>query len=149
MERIPNAHDDPNFMVALSENDVISTLCHIWKPTADSFHFTLKNWSPLVSMTKRSLISVINRVYDPIGLISPILIKGKIFIQQLWSLKMSYDQVLSEDNPDDLTFIQIYSPLFPHLYPVKLYATKTRLLKSTASVMRLKRLLVRVYNCIL
>eukprot|EP00102_Acyrthosiphon_pisum_P012037 XP_008181027.1 PREDICTED: uncharacterized protein LOC103308777 [Acyrthosiphon pisum] len=97
LERIPNAHDDPNFMVALSENDVISTLGLMWQPTTDSFRFTLKEWSPPASMTKRSLLSDINSVYDPIGLISPVLIKGKIFIQQLWSLKMSWDQVLSED----------------------------------------------------
>jgi len=97
LERIPNAHDDPNFMVTLSENDVVSTLGLMWQPTADSFRFNLKNWSPPSSMTKRSLLSDINSVYDPIGLISPVLIKGKIFIQQLWSLKMSWDQILSED----------------------------------------------------
>jgi len=84
-------------MVALSENDVISRLGLMWQPTADSFRFTLKNWSPPVSMTKRSLLSDINSVYDPIGLIIPVLIKRKIFIQLLWSLKMSWDQVLSED----------------------------------------------------
>uniref|UniRef100_A0A2S2N8W8 Uncharacterized protein n=1 Tax=Schizaphis graminum TaxID=13262 RepID=A0A2S2N8W8_SCHGA len=97
LERIPNAHDDPNFMVALSENDLISTLGLMCQPTADRFRFTLKNWSLPLSMTKRSLLSDINSVYDPIGLLSSVLIKGKIFIQQLWSLKMGWDQVLSED----------------------------------------------------
>jgi len=48
-------------------------------------------------MTKRSLLSDINSVYDPIGLITPILIKGKIFLQQLWSLKIDWDEVLSDD----------------------------------------------------
>jgi len=48
-------------------------------------------------MTKRSHLLDINSLYDPIGLISPVLIKGKIFIQQLWSLKMSWDQVLFQE----------------------------------------------------
>jgi len=45
-------------------------------------------------MTKRSLLSDINSVYDPIGLTSPVLILGKIFIQQLWGMKMSWDDIL-------------------------------------------------------
>jgi len=39
-------------------------------------------------------LSDINSVYDPIGLIAPLLIKGKIFIQQLWSFKIDWDEVL-------------------------------------------------------
>lgn len=57
----------------------------------------MKSWTPLTRMTKRSLLSDINSIYDPIGLISPILIKGKIFLQQLWSLKLDWDEVLSDD----------------------------------------------------
>jgi len=48
-------------------------------------------------MTKRSLLADVNSIYDPIGLISPILIKGKIFLQQLWSLKLDWEEVLSDD----------------------------------------------------
>lgn len=45
-------------------------------------------------MTKRSLLSDINSVYDSIGLISPVLIKGKIFVQQMWTLKLGWDELL-------------------------------------------------------
>lgn len=40
-------------------------------------------------MTMRSLLSDINKIYDPIGFIIPVLIKRKIFLQQLWLLKLS------------------------------------------------------------
>lgn len=48
-------------------------------------------------MTKCGLLSDINSIYDPIELITPILIKGKIFLQQLWSLKIDWDEALSDD----------------------------------------------------
>lgn len=49
-------------------------------------------------MTKRSLLADINRIYDPLGFITPILIKGKIFLQKLWMMKMDWDTTV----PDDL-----------------------------------------------
>lgn len=48
-------------------------------------------------MTKRTLLSDINSIYDPIGLISPALILGKIFIQQLWAMKLNWDDILLVD----------------------------------------------------
>lgn len=42
-------------------------------------------------MTKRSLLSDINNIYDPLGFIAPVLIKGEIFLQRLWLLKLNWD----------------------------------------------------------
>lgn len=45
--------------------------------------------------TKRAILSELATIYDPIGLISPILITGKIFIQKLWQLEgIDWDTVL-------------------------------------------------------
>lgn len=83
LKRIPDAQEDPNYMVKLSEEDVISTLGLLWQPFTDCFKFAIKDWSSPPCMTKRTLLSDVNSIYDPIGLIVPVLIKGKIFIQQL------------------------------------------------------------------
>jgi len=64
---------------------------------SDSFRFVVKQWQPSLYMTKRNLLSDINSIFDLIGLISPILIKGKIFLQQLWVLKMGWDDPLTTD----------------------------------------------------
>ncbi|KAL4154334.1 hypothetical protein QTP88_000213 [Uroleucon formosanum] len=97
INRIPHANADPNFMVKLNEEDMISTLGLLWQPTTDTFHFAVKDWSAPTCMTKRSLLSDINSVYDPIGLITPVLIKGKIFLQQLWTFKLDWDDAIPKD----------------------------------------------------
>ncbi|XP_050062971.1 uncharacterized protein LOC126552323 [Aphis gossypii] len=48
-------------------------------------------------MSKRSLLSDISKIFDPLGLLTPVLIKGKIFLQQLWTLKLGWDSPLSTD----------------------------------------------------
>jgi len=48
-------------------------------------------------MSKRSLLADINKVYDPLGFISPVLVKGKIFVQQLWLLKLGWDTRLPKE----------------------------------------------------
>jgi len=97
IDLIPQQQSDSNFLINMSEDDTIGTLGLLWQPASDNFLFLVKQWCPLVRMTKRSLLSDINKVFDPISLVSPVLIRGKIFLQQLWSLKISWDEVLSED----------------------------------------------------
>ncbi|CAI6368824.1 unnamed protein product [Macrosiphum euphorbiae] len=97
INQIPSACNDPTFVLKLSENDTVTALGLTWQPITDQFRFTFKHWSPPLNMTKRTLLSDINSVYDPIGLISPVLILGKIFIQQLWGMKMSWDDIIPSE----------------------------------------------------
>lgn len=53
---------------------------------SDKFRFTIKPCTPPKKMTKRSLLSDMHSFYDPLGILSPVFIKGKIFLQQLWSI---------------------------------------------------------------
>ncbi|GBN30158.1 hypothetical protein AVEN_275441-1 [Araneus ventricosus] len=39
----------------------------------------------------------ISRIYDPLGLIGPVVSKAKIFMQRLWLLKLGWDEPLPED----------------------------------------------------
>lgn len=109
MSRIPKDTDNATYRLSLTHQDTANTLGLSWQPSTDTFHFSLGTWNPPAHMTKRSLLSDINRIFDPIGLITPILIKGKIFLQQLWLLKLSWDSIL----PADLQarWINFYSSL--------------------------------------
>ncbi|CAI6373963.1 unnamed protein product [Macrosiphum euphorbiae] len=96
-EHLPHNQKDPNFMINLTETEVLSALGLLWQPSIDSFRFAMKNWNAPQHISKRTLLSDINSVYDPLGLLSSVLIKGKIFIQQVWSLKVGWDDILSEE----------------------------------------------------
>lgn len=43
------------------------------------------------------LLSDLNRIFDPLGFLSPVLVRGKIFIQQLWQLKVQWNNPLPEN----------------------------------------------------
>jgi len=97
IELIPQHQSDNNFVINMNDEGTVGTLGLLWQPATDNFLFFVENWCPPLRMTKRSLLSDINKVFDPIGLVSPVLIKGKIFLQQLWALKISWDELLSDD----------------------------------------------------
>ncbi|GFV93767.1 DUF1758 domain-containing protein [Trichonephila clavipes] len=67
------------------------TLGLLWKPHPDSFAFKI---SPMTSncdnliVTKKSVISTIARIFDPLGLIGPVITRAKILLQSLWQLKL-------------------------------------------------------------
>ena len=47
--------------------------------------------------TKRKTLSLVSSVYDPLGWVSPLTIRGKIFLQTLWKEKMGWDQTLNTE----------------------------------------------------
>ncbi|GFQ68983.1 integrase catalytic domain-containing protein [Trichonephila clavata] len=47
--------------------------------------------------TKRDVLSQITRIYDPLGLLGPVIAKAKIFIQQLWLLKLTRNKILPSE----------------------------------------------------
>lgn len=89
IDLIPQQQSDRSFLINMSKDGTIGTLGLLWQPASDNFLFMVKQWCPQVRMTKRSLLSDMSKVFDPIGLVSPVLIRGKVFLQQLWSLKIS------------------------------------------------------------
>lgn len=46
--------------------------------------------------TKRELASQIASLYDPLGLLAPIVIKAKILLQEIWALKTDWDVTLPD-----------------------------------------------------
>ena len=48
-------------------------------------------------LTKRSLLAHVSKAFDPLGLFTPITIKGKMLIQQAWVSNVDWDETLPED----------------------------------------------------
>jgi len=49
------------------------------------------------TITKRSVLSYISRIFDPLGLVLPVLAKAKLFMKTLWSLKLGWDEPLNAE----------------------------------------------------
>jgi len=97
LSKMSNSESQSNYMLSISDDETISTLGLVWQPKLDAFKFIFKPWSQPLQLTKRSLLSDINRVFDPVGFVSPALIRGKMFMQQLWSSKLNWDTPLSTE----------------------------------------------------
>lgn len=65
----------------MGEDETVGTLGLLWQPVTDNFIFMVKKWYPPFRMTNRSLLSDISKVFDPIGLVTQVLIKRNIFLQ--------------------------------------------------------------------
>ena len=48
-------------------------------------------------ITKRAVVQRVSMLYDPLGLLSPTHVMGKIFTQSLWKKKLAWDQALAPD----------------------------------------------------
>ena len=55
--------------------------------------------------SKRNALALISSLFSPLGLLSPSSIKGRIFMQSLWKLKLNRDVPLSEEYSKALTDI--------------------------------------------
>ena len=55
--------------------------------------------------SKRNALALISSLFDPLGLFSPLSIRGRIFMQTLWKLKINWDDPLSKELIKALTNI--------------------------------------------
>ena len=47
-------------------------------------------------ITMREVLSCVSKVYDPLGLVSPVTFHGKVFLQSLWKYELKWDEDLPE-----------------------------------------------------
>ena len=63
-----------------------------WSPQNDCFTFDCGSILTDVFASKRNLLSIMARIFDPLGFFSPFTITAKIMFQELWKLGISWDE---------------------------------------------------------
>lgn len=74
--------------VDLDRNQTIKSLGLHWEPGSDQLKYKIQipSESSTQQLTKRIALSQIARLFDPLGLLGPVVISAKIFMQALWTL---------------------------------------------------------------
>ncbi|XP_029171618.1 uncharacterized protein LOC114940982 [Nylanderia fulva] len=81
---------------SLEEDNNIKVLGISWLPQDDSFSFHI-SLPPTAVATKRSILSVIARIFDPLGWATPVVIVAKNLMQELWIRTCGWDEPLPAD----------------------------------------------------
>ncbi|XP_050359346.1 uncharacterized protein LOC126779442 isoform X4 [Nymphalis io] len=67
-----------------------------WVCDSDSLTYTI-NITPNTKITKRHVLSVISKIFDPLGLVGPYVVQAKIIMQRLWINKYDWDDEMSHE----------------------------------------------------
>ena len=78
------------------EQETVSTLGLRWISSEDAFCFKILGVNNSEQITKRSMLSEIARLFDPIGWLSPVVIHAKIMLQNLWMQAIGWDDPIPE-----------------------------------------------------
>lgn len=89
----------------------VKALGVLWRPILDCFSYKL-TIQPQANSTKRTILSDISRIFDPLGLIGPVVTKAKLFMKDLWMIHLDWDTPLPE--PTRMKWLE-YVSLLPNL----------------------------------
>ena len=93
------ASHNSDFLSHIPEVDKVSeTIMTVlgmqWCTPTDQISLVGHDVEHVIVRTKRQMLQIVSKFFDPMGLLSPILLQPKILIQNLWKLKCDWDDIL-------------------------------------------------------
>ncbi|CAH1963989.1 unnamed protein product [Acanthoscelides obtectus] len=80
----------------LNNDETRKTLGVFWNAQSDVFKYTVEiDQFVLKRITKRGMLSAISKIFDPLGILSPVTVTVKLMIQELWQLKAGWDDIVT------------------------------------------------------
>jgi hypothetical protein len=86
-----------NSTINFSTNDDVKVLGFFWNCKSDELKYRVKIPNDNVAITKRSIFSTVAKIFDPLRLINLVVVKAKILLQQMWILKLDWDQPVPKE----------------------------------------------------
>lgn len=93
-EVLNNINDtrNENEILTLDKTSMINTLGLQWHPGTDMLQYSVQREESLRKITKRTILSRTAKIFDPLGLLGPVIITAKILMQSLWQLNLHWDE---------------------------------------------------------
>lgn len=91
LEDIPPEHQEKPHVFDTEGPSFVKILGVQWNPVEDNFTYHT-NLDSSKECTKRTILSTLARMFDPMGWISPVIFQGKLLMQRLWSLNLGWDE---------------------------------------------------------
>ncbi|KRY96733.1 hypothetical protein T4B_14739, partial [Trichinella pseudospiralis] len=81
--------------------EILRTLGLHWNRERDEFTFVALITENEKNCTKRKLISDASKLYDPLGFLTPFVVRAKILFQKLWQAGIDWDEPLTTSIAED------------------------------------------------
>lgn len=78
-----------------NDNEELNVLGLTWNRTTDTLQPKVPVWDVKNAFTKRNILSHLGQIFDPLGLLSPLTIQGKLIVQKLWKESAGWDDEVS------------------------------------------------------
>lgn len=85
-------HLGGNKDLTINDGGNSSVLGICWNKFLDAFRFSYKPIRAHAAVTKRSILSEVASLFDPLGLLGPILLLAKLITQELWQSDVHWDE---------------------------------------------------------
>ena len=95
LENIPKSKQEVSLDINTEKTET-KALGMKWIPKDDTFQLAY-NPRDHSKITKRTVLAETAQLFDPLGIVNPVIVLAKIFLQELWSLKLDWDAALPLD----------------------------------------------------
>ncbi|XP_048478552.1 uncharacterized protein LOC125488881 [Plutella xylostella] len=107
------------------EQTTVSILGVMWDTRTDELYCNMNMMEECKSkLTRRVLLSIVHRIFDPIGILSPTTVVPKLLLQRTWELKIGWDTELPEDISEEFRKWLQYLPLLRDFRIPRRFCTK-------------------------
>ncbi|XP_033213814.1 uncharacterized protein LOC117170880 [Belonocnema kinseyi] len=98
-----------NKKIQFNDGETLKTLGVSWNSSTDSIIYSVHSPVLKSKITKRTVLSELAKLFDPLGLLGPIILFAKIIMEKLWELKVDWDESLP--NNIHKTWVEFHSEI--------------------------------------
>ncbi|XP_071576344.1 uncharacterized protein [Temnothorax nylanderi] len=96
-ELLDHMLDSSNDVMTINEGRSSSILGIHWNQAQDRFYLSYKPLEAQAVVSKRTILSEISSLFDPLGLLGPIIVLTKLIMQDLWQSDIHWDESIPPD----------------------------------------------------